>query len=98
MSTPGERQVHVAELIRDLWPHRMSNKAAELIEDYYQGEIKQAREAAVSSPSFVDAVTDAIDPVYRKPPLADLVIDADDAHIIAIADAAVEATREWLLE
>lgn len=31
----GERVVHVAEIIRDFWPHRMSSQAAAAIDDYY---------------------------------------------------------------
>jgi len=33
-----ERQKHVAEIITDLWPHRMSQRAAEAIENYYNNQ------------------------------------------------------------
>lgn len=36
MTAPKEERVaHVAEIIRDFWPHRMSQQAAEAIDNYY---------------------------------------------------------------
>lgn len=55
----------------------------------------EALAEALSSPGFVNAITDAVDGAFRNPPPPSTL--HDDAHTIAIADAAVGAARDYLL-